>query len=96
MQDISKIVDTLEVKIKKLLEKYDFLGVENDFLRSQILQLQSELNEKNQQIKDNITQIQTLRVAKTIQGSDDYSKETTQKINTLVKEIDWCINQLSE
>ncbi len=96
MQDISKITDSLEDKIKNLLERYDFLRVENDFLRNQMLQLQTELNAQNQLIKENETQILSLRVAKTIQGSDDYSKETTQKINTLVKEIDWCINQLSE
>ena len=95
MQDISKIVDNLEIKISNLLEKYDFLRAENDLLRTQLTELQHESFVKAQQIKENDQQLQSLKVAKTIQGSD-YSKETTQKINTLVKEIDWCIAQLSD
>ena len=95
MQDISKIVDNLEVKILNLVERHDFLRAENDLLRNQLLQVQHELNVKTQQIRDNEQQLQSLRVAKTIQGSD-HSKETTQKINALVKEIDWCIAQLSD
>lgn len=96
MQDISKIVDSLEDKILKLLEMQDFLRAENVLLKEQLSQTKQDVDVKNQLIKENEQQLQSLRVAKTIQGSDDYSKETTQKINTLVKEIDWCIAQLSD
>jgi cell fate (sporulation/competence/biofilm development) regulator YmcA (YheA/YmcA/DUF963 family) len=95
MQDISKIVDNLEVKIQNLVERYDFLRAENDLMRGQLSQIQQELNAKTRLIKENEDQLLSLKVAKTIQGSEN-SKETTQKINTLVKEIDWCIAQLSD
>lgn len=96
MQDISKIVDSLEVKILNLVKKYEFLRVENDLLRNQLHQVQQELSFKVQQIKENEQQLHSLRVAKTIQGSNEHSKETTQKIHALVKEIDWCVAQLSD
>ena len=95
MHDITKIVDSLEDKILKFIERNDFLSSENDLLRSQLSQLQHEYKVKTQQISENEQELHSLRVAKTIQGSD-YSKETTQKIQTLVKEIDWCIAQLSD
>lgn len=96
MQDIAKVIENLEISISKLLERQDFLRAENDYLKNQMTQLQQELNVKNQQLGDLGQQLQSLKVAKTIQGSDDYSKETTQRINTLVKEIDWCIAQLGD
>jgi len=96
MQGISEIVDNLKVKILNLVEKFEFLRAENDLLRSQLRIEQQELSFKVQQIKENEQQLHSLRVAKTIQGSSEHSKETTQKINALVKEIDWCIAQLSD
>jgi hypothetical protein len=35
-------------------------------------------------------------MAKTILGSDENKRETKLKINTLIREIDHCIAQLSE
>lgn len=96
MQDISKIVDSLEVKLLQLIERQEFLRAENELLRNQLNQIQHELHTKKQFIEEQDQQIHSLKVAKTIQGSEDYSKETTQKINALVKEIDWCIAQLSD
>lgn len=96
MQDVTKVIENLEINVSLLIERQDFLRDENDFLRTQILQLEQDLNVKAQLLRDLEQQLQSLKVAKAIQGSDDYSKETTQRINTLVKEIDWCIAQLGD
>ena len=39
---------------------------------------------------------QTLKIAKTIEGSKEDRRETKLKINALIREVDICINQLSE
>ena len=37
-----------------------------------------------------------LKIAKTIEGSESDSRETKNKINTLIREIDKCIVKLSQ
>jgi hypothetical protein len=95
MQNITEVVDLLEDKLRLLLERYDFLKEENGLLQNNLATLQQELNEKDLLFKENESTLHSLRVAKTIQGSNN-SKETSQKINTLIKEIDLCIAQLSD
>ncbi len=95
MQNITEVIDLLEDKLRLLLEKYDFLKEENELLQNNVTSLERQLNEKEHLFKENETTLHSLRVAKTIQGSNN-SKETSQKINTLIKEIDLCIAQLSD
>jgi len=95
MQSITEVVGLLEDKFKLLMERYDFLEEENSVLRDNLSQLQQQLIHKTQQLEGNSSELHALRVAKTIQGSDN-TKETTQKINALIKEVDLCIAQLSD
>ena len=96
MQNIAKVVDLLEDKFKLLLERFDFLEEENSVLRNNLATLQQQITVKTQLLADNSTELHALRVAKTIQGSSNNTKETTQKINALIKEVDLCIAQLSD
>ena len=95
MQNITEVVDLLEDKLRLLLGRYDFLKEENELLQNNVTSLEHQLNKKEHLFKENETTLHSLRVAKTIQGSNN-SKETSQKINTLIKEIDLCIAQLSD
>jgi cell division septum initiation protein DivIVA len=96
MQNITEVVDLLEDKLLVLLEKYDFLKEENELLRNDLTKLQQELVEKERIVESSESTLQSMRVAQTIQGSNNNTRETTQKINTLIKEIDICIAQLSD
>ena len=52
---------------------------------------------KEKQFNDEIEKkYQTLKIAKTIEGSKEDRRETKLKINALIREIDTCITQLSE
>ena len=95
MQNITQVVELLEDKLHLVLERYKFLKEENEFLRNDLTKLQQQLDAKQQLLQEKETNLDSLKVAKTIQGSDD-TKKTTQKINTLIKEIDKCIFQLSD
>lgn len=95
MQNITEVVDLLEDKLRLLLERYDFLKEENEILHNNLAVLQQQLEKKEQLFRENESDLQSLRVAKTIQGSNN-TNETTKKINTLIREIDMCISQLSD
>ncbi len=95
MQNITQVVDLLEDKLLLVLERYDFLTEENKLLREDLTKLQHQFNLKEQLLEEKETKFTSLKVARTIQGSDD-TKKTTKKINTLIKEIDLCITQLSD
>ena len=95
MQNLKKVVDSLELKINNILERYQLLQSENKNLIDQLDILEKDLHEKKLLLTEQQKEIEALSIAKTIQGSD-YSKETTGKINTLIKDIDWCISQLSD
>ena len=95
MQNITQAVELLEDKLHLILERYKFLKEENEFLRGDLTKLQQQLDAKQQLLQEKEINLDSLQVAKTIQGSDD-TKKTTQKINTLIKEIDKCISQLSD
>ncbi len=96
MSAIEKSVDLLEDKLKKLLERYIFLKEENEILLNSI----SNLQQLNAQYDRDLFQVREkydlLKFAKTIDGSIENSKETKQKINALVREIDKCIVLLNQ
>ncbi|MBE7652891.1 hypothetical protein [Tenacibaculum finnmarkense] len=85
----------LEDKLKNLLHKYEFLKEENQVLRENHAKLYGLLEEKTQELKIKQEEYQLLKVVKTMQGSSENRKETKQKINTLVREIDKCISLLN-
>ena len=41
-------------------------------------------------------QYETLKMASALMGSDDEKRETKLKINTLIRELDYCIAQIAD
>jgi hypothetical protein len=96
MQKISQVVNLVEDKLKILLENYKFLQEENEFLRTKLSILESQLAAEKQLSSQLENDYQALKIAKTIEGSREDRKETKLKINALIREIDACIVQLSD
>ena len=93
---ITEVVDLFENKLRTLLENYSFLKEENEVLFDKIAVLEDQIT-KEKQFKNEIEKkYQTLKIAKTIEGSKEDRRETKLKINALIREIDTCITQLSE
>jgi len=96
MGNIEDIVDSLENKVSKVLHKLELLKQVN-------LKLNEELEVSKQQIQTQNTQIvsweekyEAIKIANSILGSNDNQRETKLKINTLIRDIDHCITQLSD
>ncbi|QCE42637.1 hypothetical protein [Psychroserpens sp. NJDZ02] len=95
MSKIETIVEALESKISKVLNRQQILKLENVKLKSALEQSQSKLLAKDLELEAWQDKYNTLKMANTILGSDNDKRETKLKINTLIREIDHCISQLS-
>jgi len=96
MSKIIEVTNLLEDKLEKLLETFKFLRDENEFLRQKLAELENQLVESKQQLETKEKDFQLLKIAKTIEGSNESTRETKLKINALIRDIDKCIVQLSE
>jgi site-specific DNA-adenine methylase len=96
MNDLKQAVISIEYKLGQLLENYNFLKDENEFLIKRIALLETELENKNKRFNEFEKKYNSLKVAKTIEGSKEDRRETKLKINALIRKIDDCILQLSE
>ncbi len=95
MNNTLEAIHLLEVKLNDLLAKYEFLKEENEILLQQNGKLQILLSENKQQLEDQKNKFDLLRVAKTMEGSNEDTRNTKLKINTLIREIDKCISLLN-
>jgi hypothetical protein len=96
MSTFYKSIDLLEKKLQLLIERYVFLKEENDLLLKNINDLQIENKIYISKLEKEQEKCKLLKITKTIEGSTDYSKETKNKINALVREIDKCIVKLNQ
>ncbi|MBR9757039.1 MAG: hypothetical protein GYB39_03080 [Algicola sp.] len=96
MSGIEQLVERLEKSIEETLLKMDALQQTNEQLE-QALQLAHEKLQAQTQISTAWEdKFEALKMANTMLGSDNDKRETKLKINTLIREIDYCISELSE
>lgn len=96
MSAIAEIIDTLENKVEKLFNKMKGLEKNNQDLKNELTKTASIIQTQSQEIEALKTKYETLKVANTLLGSDDNKRDTKLKINSLIREIDYCIAQLSD
>ena len=96
MGNTLEAIRLLEDKLKDLLSNYDFLKKENQILLQNSTKLQQQILEKEQLLANQERDFKTLKIAKTIEGSSEHTRDTKLKINALIREIDKCIIQLQE
>ncbi|RZJ30090.1 MAG: hypothetical protein EOO48_05870 [Flavobacterium sp.] len=96
MSEIAGIIDTLESRIEKLFQKINSL-------ESQIVDLKKDLSTAETATKkqsDELTSVKTayenLKLANSLLGSEENKRDTKLKINSLIREIDYCIAQLAD
>jgi chromosome segregation ATPase len=96
MKGLSELIDSLEVKFFRLNKKLVVLEEENQELKEKAqtsLELQEEQSKEIVALKN---QIENLKMVNSFLGSEENKRETKLKINTLIREIDYCIAQLSD
>jgi chromosome segregation ATPase len=96
MSQIEEIVDSLENKISKILHKQEVLKQTNQRLSEELQQYQQQVLSLQEEISSWAEKYESLKIANSMLGSDEDKRDTKLKINTLIREIDNCIAQLSE
>ena len=96
MSNLSEIVDSLENRVGKLLQKYENLKLSKLSLEEELTVLKSKQSQFVKEIDKWQEECNSLKLANSMLGSEEYKRDTKLKINELVREIDKCITQLSE
>ena len=96
MSEIAEIIDTLEIKIEKLFAKIDSLEEKNQALQEELIKSAVSNQNQNLIVEQLKKEYETLKTANSLLGSEDYKRDTKLKINSLIRDIDYCIAQLSD
>ena len=96
MSELSKIIDSLEVKFFKLSKKIESLEQLNASISKELSAIKQNAQQENKHIIFLNKELESLNITNSLLGSEEYKKETKLKINSLIREIDYCIAQLSE
>lgn len=95
MEKLSDLTKAVETKLNKLVQHLEKVVKENEALKSELLQQQTQQNDLQQKHIELQQKYDQLIIANSLLGSEDFKKETKLKINSLVREIDHCISQLT-
>lgn len=96
MSEIVEIIDTLEGRLRKLLEKIDHLEQTSAQLNRELQNATTTIQQQSNEIDALKKKYETLRMANSLLGSEENKRDTKLKINSLIREIDYCIAQLAD
>ena len=86
----------LEAKIIELLNKLKENHLDLKTLREQNTLLENEKKELKSSLQLLKEENQSLTIANNLLGSKEGNTQTKSKINSLIKEVDYCIAQITE
>lgn len=96
MKGLSELIDSLEVKFFKLNKKIVLVEDENKELKQKVANAATIQKQQTNEIIALKSQVENLKMVNSLLGSSENKRETKLKINTLIREIDYCITQLSD
>jgi chromosome segregation ATPase len=96
MNGLSELIDSLEVKFFKLNQKLVQLEKKNQELQQLLDKSAVVAAKQNKEIAQLQSQLDNLKMVNSLLGSDENKRETKLKINSIIREIDYCIAQLSD
>ncbi|PIF01547.1 MAG: hypothetical protein CR994_00760 [Maribacter sp.] len=96
MSELVKIVGSLENKVGKLLHHLEMLQQMNKKLEEELVSTRSQKKMTEKSVSEWEQKYNSLKLANSMLGSNTDKTEAKLKINTLIRELDHCIVQLSE
>ena len=94
---MKSLVENIEKKVSKLIQLYQSVQKEKEEILTENNKLESDLSDKDETIKRLEEKIKLLRITKSVSAQDnERNKESRQKINEYVREIDKCIALLNK
>ncbi|MEK6450666.1 MULTISPECIES: hypothetical protein [Myroides] len=96
MSELTDVVNSLEVKFARLVQRLNVLEAENKELKKTLLSAEEEIQRNEKQLDSIYEKYESLRLASSLLGSEENRRDTKLKINSLIKEIDQCIAHLTK
>jgi len=96
MSEIVTIIDSVEARIAKLFGKINSLQNYSVELQDKLSKANNQIATQNQEIERLKNECESLKMANSLLGSEENKRDTKLKINSLIREIDYCIAQLSD
>ena len=96
MSEIVEIIDTLESRLQKLFNKIDHLEQTSAQLREELQRATKIMQQQTADMDVLKKQYESLKITNSLLGSEENKRDTKLKINSLIREIDYCIAQLSD
>lgn len=96
MSEIAEIIDALESKIQKMVLKINHLEEKNRALQQEIKISAATLQNQNSALEMLKKDFEAIKMTNSLLGSEEYKRDTKLKINSLIREIDYCIAQLAD
>lgn len=96
MSVIAEIIDTLENKIEKLFARNTSLEQLNLELKTELSNTNAIIQNQSREIDSLKKEYEALKIANSLLVSEENKRDTKLKINSLIREIDYCIAQLSD
>ena len=96
MSEIAEIIDSLENRIQKLFIKIESLEKNSVGLKAKIEKAMTMIQKQSEEIVTLKSENESLKMANSLLGGEENKRDTKLKINSLIREIDYCIAQLSD
>ena len=96
MSEIAEIIDSLENRVEKLFIKINSLEKNSILLNTELEKAAMMIKKQQNDIVELKSENETLKMTNSLLGSDENKRDTKLKINSLIREIDYCIAQLSD
>jgi chromosome segregation ATPase len=96
MSEIAEIIDSVENRIEKLFMKIDSLEKNSMALRTELQEAAKLIQKQTDEITTLKSECESLKITNSLLGGEENKRDTKLKINSLIREIDYCIAQLSD
>ena len=96
MSEIAEIIDSLENRIGKLFNKIKGLEQDSVTTKGELDTSAALVKKQADEIAQLKSECEALRMANSLLGGEENKRDTKLKINSLIREIDYCIAQLSD
>ncbi len=96
MSEIAEIIDSLENRIQKLFYKIESLEKETIAMKTELEKNETVIQQQALEIGKLKSDCETLKMTNSLLGGEENKRDTKLKINSLIREIDHCIAQLSD
>lgn len=96
MSEIAEIIDSLEHRIGKLFTKINHLEQNSVSMKEELNKAATVIQKQSDEIALLKSECESLKMANSLLGGEENKRDTKLKINSLIREIDYCIAQLSD